>query len=231
MHKYFYPGLSKLTAVLSVIAFFATDLKGQETTAKEILSRSIQYHDPDGDWQSLKATFFFEESRPDGSVRNTSMSLDNSISYFTLNRGDEQVYEVRENECEKAQGGDCSRGLMLRNYYTYLWGLPMKLTDPGTNLGEKVETKNIDDIPCHVLEVIYEKDTWHYFIRKDNFALIAYEFYKNADPTKGEFISTSGQYELGKLILPNSRTWYQFPDNKLLGTDKLVNTSYEGNDR
>ena len=230
MHKYFSCSLVRTSCLLTFLVFSVVTSHSQDLSSEEILSKSIAYHDPEGDWSSLKANFYFEESRPDGSVRNTSMSIDNNLSYFTLNRGDEQIYEVKENNCEKAEGGDCSRGLMLRNYYTYLWGLPMKLRDPGTDLSEIVGTKEIDGISCYVLEVVYEKDTWHYFINKENYALIAYDFYKNEDKTKGEFISTEGTHKVGNMIIPNSRTWYQFPDNKILGTDKLVKATNEGNE-
>jgi len=178
----------------------------QPLTSSEILDKSIEFHDPDGIWQNLRAKMVFEESRPNGPSRSTTLEIDNAISLFRLNRNDQEIYEVKENDCLKAEGGDCDRALMMRNYYTYLWGLPMKLKDPGTDLNQTYEEKEINGVGHYVLRVPYEKDTWYFFIRKSDFALTAYQFFQDQEETKGEYIPSEGIFRFENLTIPNTRT-------------------------
>jgi AraC-like DNA-binding protein len=108
-------------------------------TGPEIIERSIRYHDLNGAWSELKASFLIQDSLPAGKdSRFYEFSLDNSqskmvyrikgLNYIVWN----DSVQVFEGEVEN------ERALRMRNYYTYLWGLPMKLTDPNTRIEEKV---------------------------------------------------------------------------------------------
>lgn len=197
--------------------------KSQQLSAEDILNNSIAFHDPDGEWATLKTELTFNETRPNGSDRKTVAALDNSKSFFKLNRNDEEIYKVEVEDCTVEKGtGTSDRGLMLRNYYTYLWGLPMKLKDPGTNLDESYTEEVVDGVACYVLRVPYEKDIWYFYMRKDNFAMIAYKFYKDEAAGKGEYIPTEGLFTVGSMKIPNNRTWYELPGNRVLGTDILT---------
>ena len=197
--------------------------KSQRLSAEEILNKSIAYHDPNGEWPTLKIKLTFKETRPNGPDRKTVAILDNSKSFFQLNRNDDEVYQVEVENCVVEKGnGTSARGLMLRNYYTYLWGLPMKLKDPGTQLDETYTEETIEGVACYVLRVPYEADTWYFYMRKDNFAMIAYKFYKDEAAGKGEYIPTKGLFPVGAMKIPNNRTWYELPGNRVLGTDILT---------
>lgn len=195
----------------------------QNLSAREILNNSISFHDPDGEWPTLKAELEFNETRPNGPDRKAIAIIDNSTSFFKLNRNDEEIYQVEVENCVVEKGdGTSERGLMLRNYYTYLWGLPMKLKDPGTQLDESYAEEIIEGVDCYVLRVPYEKDIWYFYMRKDNFAMIAYKFYKDEAAGKGEYIPTNGLFSVGNMKIPNNRTWYELPGNRILGTDIMT---------
>lgn len=195
----------------------------QSLSAQEILNNSISFHDPDGEWPTLKAELIFSETRPNGPDRKAVAIIDNSKSFFKLNRNDEEIYQVEVEDCVVEKGdGTSERGLMLRNYYTYLWGLPMKLKDPGTKLDESYTEETIEGVDCYVLRVPYEKDIWYFYMRKDNFAMIAYKFYKDEAAGKGEYIPTDGFFSVGNMKIPNNRTWYELPGNRVLGTDIMT---------
>lgn len=196
---------------------------GQQLTATEILDKSIQYHDPENQWPTLKAKLYFNETRPSGPDRKSEVEMDNSTGWFKLNRNDEQIHGAKMDSCFVISGDiTCDRALVMRNYYLYLWGLPMKLKDGGTDLQDKYTEEMVDGQACYVLNVPYEKDVWYFYIRKDNFALMAYKFYKDEAAGKGEFIPTDGEIEFGTMKFPNNRTWYQLPGDKILGTDILM---------
>jgi hypothetical protein len=77
-------------------------------------------------------------------------------------RGNE-TYEIVVDEVKVLAGDkDATRGLMIRNYFLYLWGLPMKLYDEGTPFDPVVTTTDIEGITCDVVRVVYEKDTWYF---------------------------------------------------------------------
>ena len=191
-------------------------------TAQSILQNSISYHDPNGEWKTLKATFIFKETRPDGPDRKTMFTIDNARNKHTINRNDEEIYETDGSIVRVVKGsGNQERGKMLRNYYVYLWGLPMKLMDQGTSLSDKVGKKAIGEKQCFTLTVEYEKETWTYYIDQKNFALRAYGFRKNNGSGQEEFIQLEGEVLVGNMKLPKSRSWYDMPANKYLGTDTL----------
>ncbi len=195
----------------------------QVLKASEILDRSIGFHDPDGEWPTLQAELTFKETRPNGPDRKAVATVNNNKGFFALNRNDEEVYRVEGDNCTVEKGeGTNDRGLMLRNYYLYLWGLPMKLKDPGTPLDDAYAEETLDGVDCYVLRVPYEADIWYFYMRKDNFAMIAYKFYKDEEAGKGEFIPTEGLFSVKNMKIPNNRTWYELPGNRILGTDILT---------
>ena len=56
----------------------------------------------------------------------------------------------------------------MRNYYVYLWGLPMKLLDAGTTLDPEVATTNYQDEPVQIVRVTYDpqvgSDVWYVYL-------------------------------------------------------------------
>jgi len=116
---------------------------------------------------------------------------------------------------------------MYRDYYSYLYGLPMKLRDPGTRISPKVEKRSFHGKEYWVLEVRYEpevgQDLWYFYFNPDTYALEAYQFYHDKDKNDGEYILLEGEDRLGGMRLPKIRTWYTNKEEKLLGTDTLQN--------
>ena len=116
---------------------------------------------------------------------------------------------------------------MYRNYYSYLYGLPMKLRDPGTHLDPKVEKKNFHGKDYWVLEVRYDpevgEDLWYFYFNPDTYAMEAYQFYHDVAKNDGEYILLEGEHRLGGMRIPKIRTWYTNKEEKLLGTDTLQN--------
>lgn len=247
--------MTKIASPLTLVAMLALLAVDAPTTAEtpngtpngtpgeKLLSRSIAYHDPQGLWGRTGLELTFEESRPDGSTRQTRVVIDLHNERFEWwSRRDDDVLEGRlvGGECAVALNGsaeisdeartrhrlDCERVALYRDYYTYLWGLPMKLRDPGTILDPDVRDDEFQGRSVKSLRVTYEpdvgSDTWYFYFDPFSAALVGYRFYHDESANDGEYIVLEGELAGGALRLPKSRTWFTHQEDRLLGTDALV---------
>ena len=209
--------------------------------AEELVDRSIAYHDPDGRFLSTPLHLVFRDTRPGKTDRHSKVWIDAAGGRFEMEWRTEHVLagtidgehcemtldgrrEISEEESESLGELSCERLERMRNYYTYLWGLPMKLRDPGTRLG-RVAAESFEGRPVYSLRVTYDAevggDTWYFYFDRGNAELVGYRFYHDESKNDGEVIVLEGELaELG-LRLPRSRTWSRHEDGALLGTDHL----------
>ncbi len=193
-------------------------------SAKEVLAKSIEYHDPEHQWNQLKSILNFHEQQPKKTVRKTKVYIDNSTGYFKLNRGDELISGMILDSCFIIKGSiTCQRAAMMRDYYLYLWGLPMKLMDANTPLQPTVKYERIKGIAYFTIQVNYPKDTWTFYFSKEDYSLKAYQFIKH-DQT-GELIELEGLINIGKMKIPKNRKWFTLPEQKHIATDILIKTT------
>ncbi|NMM47545.1 DUF6503 family protein [Marinigracilibium pacificum] len=199
---------------------------GKKQDPKYIIGKSIAYHDPQGNWPKFKGQLKYEEIHLSGDsqvIRNTTVWLDNNKNEFRINRGDTEIHGVVNDSCFITKGDvDCGRVFKLRNYYTYLWGLPMKLTDPGTSFKDEYSDTVFNDIPVYKITVEYDTDIWDYFIMKDNYRMIGYQFVKKSGG--GEIIYLEDEIEVEGMKIPQKRSWYTLGDKRYLGTDYLISS-------
>ena len=117
---------------------------------------------------------------------------------------------------------DNERAIRMRNYYTYLWGLPMKLNDSGTQIDQEVSREELNGKSYLVARVPYEKDIWYFYIDPSTFQMEAYKFYQDEPNQKGEIIYLEGLMDFQGLKIPANRTWYRTETPEFFGTDKLI---------
>ena len=121
---------------------------------------------------------------------------------------------------------NCERGTMMKNYYTYLYGLPMKLKDPGTKLHPEVLQKSFKGKDYLVLKVDYEQevgeDTWYFYFDPKTYAMEVYQFYHDESKNDGEYILLSGMETINGIHMPKKRDWYYNKDEAFLGSDLLL---------
>lgn len=213
------------------------------TTGPELVDRSIKFHDPDGLWSTLQTQINFEETRPSGGVRKTNIYIDNLNGHFCMSReieghnitrhivNNECSYEVDDNSNYSESEADQyklvdDRSYTMRDYYLYLWGMPMKLKDPGTIIHETVEEAKFNGEQTFKVKVTYEaetgSDTWYFYFRPENAQLVGYQFFHDESINDGEYITLGDSEPLSGMIIPNQRAWYFNKDNKHLGTDSFV---------
>lgn len=209
----------------------------------EIINQSIKFHDPKGKLESKDFTFHFEESRPDGKVNKTSARLFPSKEKFSISRqsqGDVVEYKLDKGVASFSVNGnhevhdtiikkhrlDNARVQKIKDYYLYLWHLPLKLKDPGTIVHPENEIVDFFGQNLIQVKVSYSpevgKDIWYFYFHPENYKLSGYRFYHDEKDNDGEYILIDGEIKMGSVRLPATRKWYTHKEKKFLGTDKLV---------
>ncbi len=219
----------------------------KELTSEQILNNSISYHDPNNEWNTFNSTFHITMETPDSPNRESDITINNPESAFYLKVVKDTTmieYKVRGDNCNiafnrsaqfteeeaKANNLNCDRAKMYKNYYSYLYGLPMKLKDPGTHISETVERKSFKGKEYLVLKVTYDEsvgsDNWYIYLNPETYAMEVYQFFKkdengNQKDDSGEYILLTEEMVVNFIKMPKNRAWYYNKDDKYLGTDIL----------
>lgn len=218
----------------------------QELTGNQLLDKAIAYHDPDGAWKTFQGKLFITMQTPDRSDRISEVSMDFPQNFFNLKATRDEIstqQTVDKGKCHSALNGnstisqedqkkyrlDCERAHTMKNYYTYLYGLPMKLKDNGTIIDPKVQVKKFKGKEYLVLKASYTKDVgndvWYFYFDPDTYAMEVYQFYHDESKNDGEYILLSEQEEISGIKMPKIRAWYYNKNDQYLGTDVLTKTS------
>ena len=226
--------------------FFSVGI-AQNITTEQLLENSINYHDPEGKWNSFNDSFTLELTTPNAPIRKSEITIDIKAEFFEVKATRDSVtttYTVDKGKCRMAFNGreldsleaseknmSCDRASLYKNYYTYLYGLPMKLEDPGTNISESVQKKTFKGKDYLVLKVTYDEavgsDMWFFYFDPKTYAMEIYQFFRtdeqgNKKPDTGEYILLTEEAIINDIKMPKVRAWYYNKDDKYLGTDTLV---------
>ena len=226
-----------LTLFLSVSTCFS-----QTLTGKELLDKSIAYHDPNHRWETFKDSLFITMETPNSANRNSEIHIDLANQYFYLKATQDTIstaYTLNKTECSISLNGNknpsekekaahklsCERATMFKHYYTYLYGLPMKLKDEGTIIDPKVQVKKFKGKEYLVLKATYEKavgkDTWYFYFNPKNYAMEVYQFFHDETKNDGEYILLTKEEIIHDIKMPKNRAWYMNKDDTYLGKDIL----------
>ncbi|MCP4977620.1 MAG: hypothetical protein GY931_15820 [Maribacter sp.] len=226
-----------------IIFICFSSINAQEISASALLDKAIAYHDPNDLWDVFQGKLFITMSYPDGRERLSEVEIDLPKEYFRLTSTKEDTIieqtlikgdcTFKLNGSNSISDGDikthrlsCERTQMMKNYYTYLYGLPMKLKDPGTHLDPKVQTKYFKGKEYLVLKATYDesvgKDVWYFYFDPDNYAMEVYQFFHEESKNDGEYILLSELENVASIKMPKIRAWYYNSDDKHLGTDVLT---------
>ena len=215
----------------------------QQLSGEELLERAIRYHDPEGNWDTFQGRFRVVMDSPDRPKRTSDITMDLSNSYFHLlvdQEGATTAYQLEQGHCTLLLNGksdfseeeakthrlSCERGGLMKDYYTYLYGLPMKLRDPGTQIDPLVRRNTFKGKEYLVLRVTYDKevgeDIWYFYFNPKTYAMEVYQFYHDESKNDGEYILLSGEETIQGIKMPKVRAWYYNKDDAHLGTDTLL---------
>ena len=233
-----------LSLVFLVLFKISPQAQEAELTGAELLKRSISFHDPNGQWTAVRLELVLDQEMPDGSKRPSKVIIDNKRGEFELSfvknnhlftwkvgSGDatESYMDYRvitDSIASDTLGLNPERALRWRNYYSYLYGLPMKLTDPGTKVDPEVKRSEFDGKDVLALKVTYDakvgKDIWYFYFNPETYAMEGYRFYHDEALNDGEYILINGLEIQNGLRIPKDRTWYTNDESKWLGTDRFI---------
>lgn len=228
--------------LLSVFLLHGVLNYAQEITGTQLLERAIAYHDPENNWSSFKGKMLIEMENPKSSLRSTviEMKLPNNYFKSTVKKDNYTIESELDNgECTLKLNGStsifpkikdslnisCDRAKMMKNYYTYLYGLPMKLKDPGTIINNNVVKKTFKGKEYLVLKATYEKevgkDTWYFYFDPKTYAMEVYQFFHDESKNDGEYILLSEMITVNGIKIPKVRAWYYNKGDVYLATDNL----------
>ena len=232
--------MKKLLIILAL--FLSVKTFAQEITGKQLLEKAIQFHDPNGKWETFKGRLFVTMETPKSPKRQSEIQIDLPNQYFSVKaKSGENTseYIVDKDSIQIFFNGDSNlseetlkknrlskeRAKMYKNYYTYLYGLPMKLKDEGTIIQDKVEKKTFKGKQYLVLKATYKKevgkDTWYFYFNPKTYAMEVYQFFHDVSKNDGEYILLTEEEIINGIKMPKTRAWYTNKEQKLLGTDIL----------
>jgi len=216
--------------------------KAQQLSGPELLEKAIAFHDPEEMWGKFKGNMQITMQTPNSSDRVSQIQMDLPKELFALEvkkDEDEYAYILEKDNCELSLNGNtspskedaqkfrlnCDRGTMYKNYYTYLYGLPMKLKDLGTQIDPKTQKRTFKGKEYLVLKVTYNQevgdDTWYFYFDPETYAMEVYQFYHDERKNDGEYILLKGIESVNGVKMPKERALYYNKDDKYLGTDIL----------
>ncbi|WP_405385066.1 DUF6503 family protein [Maribacter sp. LLG6340-A2] len=227
---------------LAIILFQSIYTYGQNLTGEQLLNNAIAFHDPQNNWKTFQGKLLIEMESPKAALRSTRIELDLPANYFksTVKQNNHIIEsELNKEECILKLNGSttitkkvkdslritCDRAQLMKNYYTYLYGLPMKLKDPGTRIDPKVVKQTFKGKEYLVLKVNYEKevgqDTWYFYFDPKTYAMEIYQFFHDESKNDGEYILLTDLITIHGIQFPKTRAWYYNKDNAYLATDTL----------
>lgn len=227
-----------LILLLSISAFAQAQL-----SAYEILQKSIQVHNPQQRWHTLKVEFDMSIVREKQADRFFTIALNLPKKQFS--------YQVKTDTLRYSQGfkadklaislngkSDVSeadikkydltqtRTQYLKEVYEYLLLLPMRLQNDSMQLSKTYSTEVFNKTTCYKLtlqyEPIHENETWHFFIDTQSFMLKGYQFYVKDKATNGEYIYLEDYATIKGILMPKTKLWYWNKDGSFFRTDKIL---------
>ncbi len=233
--------MKKALCLLFLLSYFS--VTAQEISGEELLNRSIAFHDPDGKWGKVRMDLVIHMETPTRPMRPSRVMIDNKNGIFELRQitgGREKVWMVDARDTcsflvdyraplSKVEADSLNltnyRARRMRDYYTYLYGLPMKLKDTGTKIDSQVKKTDFLGKEVLALKVTYDeevgKDTWYFYFNPNTYAMEGYRFYHDESINDGEYITLEGMMIKNGMRIPRDRSWYVNKDGRLLGVDYL----------
>ena len=239
-----------LSLVVALVALGAGHSDAANHTPTDIIEKTIAYHDPGGIWSKGRLelgvhTIYSEEFARKRGAKETNLVIVMSPAHedfsYTKVSGEDKI----EITCHKGVGETVVNGnakvsdedkerlrlaepTLYRDYCEYLYGMPMKLLDPGTIIDPAVAMSEFNGKETLALKVSYDPevggDIWYFYFDPATFALAGYKFYHDESKNDGEYITFEGELvdEATGLRLPKVRAWYYNDGDGHLATDDIV---------
>ncbi len=213
--------------------------------AEQLLSQSIAYHDPQGNWSKLKSsvdvnTELRMDSIPELSQRH--IHFNNLKGEFALNWDSKKIglsgvinsdtcYVNPNKEISKEERNEiaanlgCERISMYKDYYHYLLGIPMKLMEDKAIITDSILQRTHDDIKYDVVKINYEPldqmPSWYFYFDQKDHSLQLCKFTSAEDENEGgEYILYNGETLSNGIKFKKRHIWlYNTPERDTLAIE------------
>lgn len=211
-----------LVLLLSSFLLLACDQNPH--SSREIVNKSIAFHDPGNNWKNFKGKLFFESrfSFNDSVPEALELTFDIANQFFRYKNIDRKVDIIYNKDvCELiSENGSCDGYSLTSKFYPFIWGLPMKLNEPGVHPEKDFRKTTFNNLSAWEVEVRYTNENYWYYFDVNNYALVGFKFIKNDSSQKGEIVVLKDIDSLNEIKFPKHRTWLNL-DSTLIGTNEL----------
>lgn len=233
----------RYSVFLFVLFFISCASPEKEFSGKEVLSKSIQKHDPNNEWNSTEFTLRIQEPRLQNPERFSLVYINNSNYAFKLmrNRGEkvasyginaEGITTVLLDNQTVEDSLSISKYMLqprrvksYQGFYQMLLGVPMSLNENTIAKFNSISKTNFNEKDAYMVQIKLKEpmfsDVWNLFISEDDFTLLGIEMIFPEDPTKGERLYFEKAIQIGDISIPRIRHWYELNDT-YSGSDVIV---------
>lgn len=194
-------------------------------TAEQVITDSINYHDPMSKWSTLNATLRFDSrfSFNDSVPEDMLLTFNNAEQSFTYHNTDRAVklHYTPDTCLQETTNGNCLGYSWTYGFYPFIWGLPMKLKDPGVQPNKSLKSTKFNKHIVWEVQVNYTAENYWFYFDKQDYQLRGFKFIKNDSTKKGEIIVLNELFEINGIKLPKHRTWLHL-DSTLIGTNEVT---------
>ncbi len=229
--------------ILLSFIFLLSYCNPSQKPGQQLLDKTMAYHDPNHKWPELKTHLYLTSTDTAGNENPFEIEIDNATGYFchiSHDNGKEIVKGLSNGKEFYLINGEKNINVedrkkfeltpesvkWVHNFYGYLYGLPMKLTDKGTIVSDTMFSEQINGKNYQVMHVEYDStvgnELWNFYLDPDTSALEGYRFFYKGEPNEGEHIMLQEVLNVEGIKIPKVRKWYLNKDNKYLGTDNLI---------
>ncbi|RNC84665.1 MAG: hypothetical protein ED557_06715 [Balneola sp.] len=222
----------------------APNIQAQSVSGEELLHKSKNYHDPDGNWGNQVLKLHIQEPRPQTPFRFSELTLDLQTGAFNLGREYEVGSVVRiitesgeakvlvngsedfSEEIKEELRLDASRNSGYRSFYRLMQGIPMSLDDSTIKEFGEVQEEVFADEAVFAISIELNEPMisgeWLFYISKEDYSVVALRFLHRDTEREDEMIVYDGIYEFENIRIPRFRHWYEADSWKYSGSDIIV---------
>ncbi len=243
--------LKHLFIILTILfnsSFCKPDKTPLKLTGIVLLEKSIEYHDPGGNWSNSSISVHIQEPRIGNPSRYSILQIDNEREYFALTRATDEgdaKRVVEKNTARVFLNGTKDIPLNMveelrlspeanfgyQRFYRLMYGLPMSLLeDEIKEVKDPVRTsflaKDVFEVEVILNEAMIS-DTWVLYIDTSNFQLLGLRLLHEAEDNEDEQIIFDGAYEFDGITIPRFRHWSRIQSKEYRGSDIILKATSE----
>lgn len=231
-------------SILLLFVALGCQTKQEVPTSNEILTESINTHDPNGKWNTANFGVYIQEPRIGNAKRYSEVKLNISQNSFELKRnrdenvsthivntqGTSMTYLNDKIETDsiviKKYRLSPDRNKGYQRFYKVLLGLPMSLNNDQIKVDNKVEESIFNKEKAYKLSFVFDEPLfsrhWNVFFSKETKKIIGLEMIFPEDPTKGERLIFEEEFTINNsIVIPRIRHWKELNGN-YSGSDIII---------